>query len=220
MNQRSLVTLDDLPQELLLHVIRYLDYGSATSLLQTNRLFHRIVSPQDCAVQNKRAFVLTAEFRKHFSSLGCYRCYRTLPYTAFADNQMRGFRGPGGPRQFDRFCVACGVETKIYEPGSRIKRGGKNSWLCGGCWQVKGGKHCPQHGRCEVCLALMSNHQSITMGVDCPLCVSKMVSDEQPLRQQALVTQENARSERELSDNEFCDDEELAWLSSRPLELR
>ena len=180
MDNRNSPTLEALPPELHLQIFASLNYKTAIALSQTNRLFHAIVSPKACSSEDKQQFVRSVErsaFNKVQFNFGCYRCYRVLPSTAFADNQLKGPRGRMGLKWLERFCVACGITDSLYTPGSRIKRDGRESWYCGGCRTGKRCRCCLRCGRCEECLPRCEPDVD---GADCPGCGMGMVPDGRP----------------------------------------
>ena len=172
-------TLETLPRELHLQIFASLNYKTAIALSQTNRLFHAIVSPQACATDDKQRLVRRVEglrINVEDSNFGCYRCYRVLPFTAFADNQLKGPRGKNGRKKLERFCVACGIAGSLYTPGSRITQDGRERWFCGGCQTIKGERCCLRCGRCEGCLPI-SEWVIDGDADDCPVCGMKMESE-------------------------------------------
>lgn len=86
MPEKELSGLQTLPLELQLNIAEYLDYGALLALRQTNRHLHNLA---DCIKRSdleKSTVVYAAEqYPRHAANFGCYRCYRVLPASEFAD---------------------------------------------------------------------------------------------------------------------------------------
>jgi hypothetical protein len=142
----------------VLATIGLLDYRARIALLQTNRYFRASVSPQACSAEDKRAFVHAAEsFRQNADGFGCYRCFRVLPRSDFAEKQIRGHRGRGNSKGYQRFCFPCAEKYSIYTPGSQLIKSGVRLWVCYQCRKPKEGRLCIRCGKFEECVALNQN---------------------------------------------------------------
>ncbi len=108
MPEKELSGLQTLPLELQLNIAEYLDYGSLLALRRTNRHLHNLADRIKCSDLEKSTFVRAAEqYPQHANNFGCYRCYRVLPASEFADRQIRRAYGKGNAKTLNRLCFDC-----------------------------------------------------------------------------------------------------------------
>lgn len=153
MPEKELSGLQTLPLELQLNIAEYLDYGSLLALRRTNRHLHNLADRIKCSDREKSTFVHAAEqYPRHAKNFGCYRCYRVLPASEFADRQIRRAYGKGNVKSFNRFCFQCGVEKRIFCPGNRVLKDGVDMICCRECRRVREVQFCSRCWRCSSCL--------------------------------------------------------------------
>jgi len=179
----SKMTFVDLPPELLIYLIDFLDWPTLTSLRSANSCFQDFVDQKTLLKQHKvcaRALLieehaLLRQIEKDFweaaeesfqgyhsssytsssldpdlrayeerykclhTSLPCYHCLRWLPSLTdeakfatesdFSRGRSTGSFNLGGKDAMKRICIPCGMRTKLYPKGTRVK----HSIICVRC---------------------------------------------------------------------------------------
>ena len=141
--------LSSLPEELQLKIISHLRYHSILTLRQVSRHFHRLVSASDLPNhRSTEQSLLSLDEISHQRAPGHHstegpsqpcqcspRCRALIPYTGtfpcytcltwlvspfFSYNMTHGPHALGQPERHNRICMACGIRTNFYPPGSTI----------------------------------------------------------------------------------------------------
>jgi hypothetical protein len=161
----SPVTLLDLPNELLLEIMRSLGYASRLHISQSCSFFRaRVAGVTPLTLQKKLLYLheveewpkwvpspaelqllislrlnITETFisrnTKYFS---CYKCLKLRRRRRFDDTQVQQEREKGGSESDRRFCVDYGIKRGIYELYNRIDIEGLTYFVCRICNNICG----------------------------------------------------------------------------------
>ncbi|EON62378.1 hypothetical protein W97_01600 [Coniosporium apollinis CBS 100218] len=151
------MSLLGIPQELLNTITKDLDYASITLLRWTCKsLYHKVdvanntgarERPRDGKIYNMYDLIQLELWPcydpnwhgghgpKHsVDSFACSSCLKIRPARHFSNAMVRGRRGKESqnPAKLRRFCIACGVKTRQYRPGMKLRYGRSNGCE-GGC---------------------------------------------------------------------------------------
>jgi len=186
--ERQSTGLVDLPSELLISLIDFLDWPCLTSLRLTNSRFQEVIDKKTLLKQHDlcakallaNEHVLLRQFEKEFweaaeesfqgyhsssytsssldpdllayedrlkcthTSLPCYHCLRWLPSltdeakfateSAFSRGRSTRTFNLAGKHATERICIPCGMRTKLYPKGTRVK----HSVICARCETLAG----------------------------------------------------------------------------------
>lgn len=100
----------------------------------------------------------------------CYHCSRVLCLDRFADNQCSGEYAPQHPRAIRRFCIKCGIESRIFKPGSVSRISRWDFHFCKACTSLVCGKFCKGCNKCGSCLGFFEHDR---LSSKCPGCCKK-----------------------------------------------
>ena len=132
--------LESLPFDIFLAVLAHpdlnFDYTTVLNLKNANSRFHASIVPDAlCSEDAKFEFYRRVEgFAQHKDHLACFRCWRFLERSEFADSQRRGKRGKGSEdlkRQRARWCWGCGPGRETGVSG--VRKAGELWYWCGQC---------------------------------------------------------------------------------------
>ncbi|CAG8363187.1 unnamed protein product [Penicillium salamii] len=147
-------TLLDLPTELHLHIIKFLDYPSSFALSHTNQRFRAILPMEPPETrEEKLSFLLAIELWPRYDHLfSCSICLKLRPRNAFTDKQIRAKRRKGAIESDHRFCLDCGCCKKFYQPGQYLRVDGREEVLCAICRErFRYGRYCMYCRMCGPC---------------------------------------------------------------------
>ncbi|KAL1391218.1 hypothetical protein HDK64DRAFT_266717 [Phyllosticta capitalensis] len=108
--------LSELPGELQNMIFQYLDDYSRLCLGATSRYFHRVVDLTREEKEEKARWISTLG-RWYFA---CSMCFQWKEWTQFGKAQINNKRGRGRSQAKKRFCIACGLEWKLYSSGNVV----------------------------------------------------------------------------------------------------
>ncbi|KAK0656763.1 hypothetical protein B0T16DRAFT_45142 [Cercophora newfieldiana] len=117
----------DLPPELLLTILDYLDYPAAIKAQAVCRTFYHMISLETRFTRDdRRELMLRAEqkfqrYQHPQAMFACFKCFRFLPMSGFGVSQVSGDRGKHQVYAGRRFCLRCGVSRWHYRPGQIVK---------------------------------------------------------------------------------------------------
>jgi hypothetical protein len=140
----------NLPPEIHLRIMSYLNFREVQFLRATNSYFYGLLSPTDLArfrtdyaellyqeeldcVNNPtkydkypfvpmESYIITREDKKWSEGyLTCFFCFRLLPIEHFATSQCTQRRRKGHIHAKKRFCEDCGVEKGMWQPGTELQ---------------------------------------------------------------------------------------------------
>ncbi|PGH11568.1 hypothetical protein AJ79_04826 [Helicocarpus griseus UAMH5409] len=161
---RPLSTLLDLPSELHLQLISWLDFRDLQMLRATNSYFRNLPSDVEIArvrrdyvadlvraemeevsrsATNPSSTSLTHDFNNVDTvpvspqRLTCYSCLRHLPIHAFSSTQTTRRRGKGHADASKRFCASCALRLHKWEPGVTLSFSWGEAVFCRRCRQLK-----------------------------------------------------------------------------------
>ncbi|KAH7355769.1 hypothetical protein BKA66DRAFT_269480 [Pyrenochaeta sp. MPI-SDFR-AT-0127] len=126
----SLPLLSRLPTELHLNIIFYLELRDKSVLASTSRHFRSII-PQPSHKDFLDAE--TSAWARDNHLYACRRCVRFRRFEEFADDMKKGKRCRSQIDANTRFCLKCGVEDKLYAPGTCLTILNKPHVLCRIC---------------------------------------------------------------------------------------
>lgn len=195
MAHTSTVTLVQLPTELLLQIIKYVDDPSTLALSQSNKLFRThdyswkaynarakgfaSVCPRElgqaCAVFYL-AIKMVVDSSRYQNYFACSQCLKLRFRDTFADKQIKAKRGKGHAESDRRFCIDCGVNNGIYQPGQAITNNGNSRFVCAfGRHLCDSGFYCTYCGACQPCLerkgtSFGNPQEMLYVERNCPRC--------------------------------------------------
>lgn len=144
--------LSRLPVELHLGIIENLELQDRISLASTNCYFRSIITPPTHFEYLVAESDVWAKSRALFACSDC-ACFRR--FEEFADDMKKGKRTRGGLDAAARLCLRCGVNSRLYVPGTTVVIYGKPYVLCqfcmtftdhfnqGACTECSPGPQCP-----------------------------------------------------------------------------
>ncbi|EEH09407.1 conserved hypothetical protein [Histoplasma capsulatum G186AR] len=179
----SSCSLLDLPSELHLQLMSWLDFRDIQMLRATNSYFRHL--PSDTQIARIRrdyvADLVSAEMKEVAESaanaastpasndtssddasqrLTCYSCLRHLLIHAFSRTQMTRRRGKGHADASKRFCVDCALRLHKWEPGISLSFSWGDAVYCRRCRGLVPLRNSPAEwagtlGLCEGCQAVL-----------------------------------------------------------------
>jgi hypothetical protein len=120
--KRPDMSLLDLPTDLHVLLLSYLDFPSLQMLRATCSYFHQLPSNLQIAAA-RDAYRQTLFEQEQLDPndkqlLTCYTCFRRLPISHFACTQISRRRSPGHIDAHKRFCASCAIRDQRWEPGT------------------------------------------------------------------------------------------------------
>lgn len=96
---------------------------------------------------------MVADSSRYQNYFACSQCLKLRFRGPFADKQIKAKRGKGHAESDRRFCIDCGVNKGIYQPGQAITRNGCSRFVCAfGRHLCDSGFYCTYCGVCQPCL--------------------------------------------------------------------
>lgn len=150
----QILTICDLPTEILLMIAHYLDAFSLIWLQRSCRLFRgTIPSPTHLELIEAE----TTQFGTRNDLYACQDCLTLRPRAKFADNMVKKKKAKWGCKATERWCVDCGIHprrgTNRYTAGNIIIILGEPSVICLECGKFRLGAS--ENGKplsvCQIC---------------------------------------------------------------------
>jgi hypothetical protein len=136
-----------LPAELHLDIVDLLDFHEKVKLACTNRYFMSIIPPPS---HSEFLAAETDPWATAKDLLTCKGCLRFCGLQDFADEMRKGKRCRGHSEAVTRFCLKCGVDDALYDPGTHITICNRPHVLCSICRNLT--DHLSDHvGVCAGC---------------------------------------------------------------------
>lgn len=106
-----------------------LDYRSALKLAETSRFYYDDTPAGFVPKEHRATYVFYAEtFAHNQRRVGCFKCLRVLPVSAFTRDQWTGAHARFGESEFERCCKACAMQ-KDPSGGLLLREMSPKVWL-------------------------------------------------------------------------------------------